>query len=559
MLNLFIFFFYYFVILFSIIGYGYLIQKIFKWNFSDSCFGYLGITGAIGIIIYSYLINYFFGHEKIFNLFLILVGLIFFYFFLKKDFFNKKKDLIALNLIFLVIFLGVLIQKNHDDFHYYHFPYTLHLIEQKLIIGTGIFSQGFRTPSSIFYFNSNLHLPLAEFGLFNFFAAYILGFSNIILLRNIFKLNNDYYNTLSLLCFIFINIFFYRISEHGTDRSALILIFIYLIEILKFINDKNFNKQRLSRIYLLLSLIISLKSFYFLYTIFLIPLFVSKINLIQNLTKFLQNFIVNKSLILALPLSVLVLMSYFLNTSCFIYPVSLTCLDNVKWALGQNDVITSHNWFQLWSKAGATPNFTTNVDDRLDYITNFNWVNNWFKEYFFTKVSDFLLGVFLICLIIYSTFKKLMFKFKRSINKKYLLILFIIFILIIEWFYNHPALRYGGYSIIALFYFIILNNFLNQLRLKKKTFYVVMTFLVTLSLTVFIFRNINRINYEINTYNYKPFTNPYYVIDERHFRIQENIVSKLVKKYNECPTTSFDCDKISPNISKIFGYYLLYK
>ena len=86
-----------------------------------------------------------------------------------------------------------------------------------------------------------------------------------------------------------------------------------------------------------------------------------------------------------------------------------------------------------------------------------------------------------------------------------------------------------------------------------------MTFLVTLSLTVFIFRNINRINYEINTYNYKPFTNPYYAIDERHFRIQENIVSKLVKKYNECPTTSFDCDKISPNISKIFGYYLLYK
>ena len=107
MLNLLIFFFYYFVILFSIIGYGHLIQKIFKWNFSNGCFGYLGIIGVAGIIIYSYLINYFFGHEKIFNLFLVLAGLLFFCFFLKKDFVNKKNNLLILVLIFLVIFISV--------------------------------------------------------------------------------------------------------------------------------------------------------------------------------------------------------------------------------------------------------------------------------------------------------------------------------------------------------------------------------------------------------------------------------------------------------------------
>ena len=67
-------------------------------------------------------------------------------------------------------------------------------------------------------------------------AILILGFSNLIL---IFKLKNDYHNKkydfvfyLTFLSFLFINIFFYRIAEHGTDRSAQILILILFIEVL---------------------------------------------------------------------------------------------------------------------------------------------------------------------------------------------------------------------------------------------------------------------------------------------------------------------------------------
>ena len=37
--------------------------------------------------------------------------------------------------IFSVLICGIFIFKSHDDFGYYHFPYTYYLTEQKIIIG----------------------------------------------------------------------------------------------------------------------------------------------------------------------------------------------------------------------------------------------------------------------------------------------------------------------------------------------------------------------------------------------------------------------------------------
>ena len=91
-----------------------------------------------------------------------------------------------------------------------------------------------------------------------------MGFSNIILISNIKKcLENEKKNNfffLNLLAFLFINIFFYRIAEHGTDRSAQILVFIFFIYILSLRdNYKNFEIE-ISKLIILISIIISIKS-----------------------------------------------------------------------------------------------------------------------------------------------------------------------------------------------------------------------------------------------------------------------------------------------------------
>ena len=135
--------------------------------------------------------------------------------------------------------------KTHDDFFYYHFPYTVSLIEFKKIFGVGNLEHGFRTPSSIFYFNSLFYLPIIEKSLINSGAIFFLIFSNIFLIQKIFNQlknkKNNFILVLSLLSLIFINTIFYRLAEHGTDRSALILIFILAIYFLDGINRK-FNK-----------------------------------------------------------------------------------------------------------------------------------------------------------------------------------------------------------------------------------------------------------------------------------------------------------------------------
>ena len=85
------------------------------------------------------------------------------------------------------------------------------------------------------------------------------------------------------------------------------------------------------------------------------------------------------------------------------------------------------------------------VENPEIYIQKFNWLNHWLEYYFFNKVSDFLLGIFFVSLVFVIFFFS---KNKKKLEKdnfyyEYYVVLLILFI---EWFYNHPALRYGGYT-----------------------------------------------------------------------------------------------------------------
>ena len=182
MTDLSLMFFYYFIILFSIIGYGQLTTKIFK---NQLTLAELGFNGLLIIIIISYITNFFFTHLYIHNLIVLFVGLIFFFNLIKKKI--LKKNYFLLLFVSLILFIGLLMHKNHDDFYYYHFPYTLSIIEFKKIIGLGNLEHGFRTPSSIFYLNSIFFLPKIDLALINSGAIYYLIFANIFFLQKIFN------------------------------------------------------------------------------------------------------------------------------------------------------------------------------------------------------------------------------------------------------------------------------------------------------------------------------------------------------------------------------------
>ena len=265
---------FYFLILYSILGYG-RIFTLFNTNYQASSFD--GLLGIALLILISYFTNIFFAHNFIHNIIIISFGLLIFIYDFKKNFFKRILEYRDLTIIFIIIFIAILLYKNHDDFYYYHFSYTLILTNFEKIFGLGNLNHGFRTPSSIFYLNSLFYLPGIKYYLMNSGAAYILGFSNYIIFKNIKDLigknNLIHILFLSILSLVYINSVFSRIAEHGTDRSALILIFVMAIFYLKSMaykkNEFNFNyfNNFYSKLALLFAIIISLKSFYIIYLI----------------------------------------------------------------------------------------------------------------------------------------------------------------------------------------------------------------------------------------------------------------------------------------------------
>jgi hypothetical protein len=521
---------FYFLILFSIIGYGNIFSHLLKRSLSFSELGFYGLTL---LILISYISNFFVAHDYLHNVLLFFVGIISFLFFIFKKNFDRKFLILTL-VIFLILFIGILIHKNHDDFFYYHFPYTISLIEQKKIIGLGHLEHGFRTPSSIFYLNSLFYLPIAKLSLINIGAIYYMGFANIFFLEKIFyylkKKQTNFILFLSLVSLLIINTAFYRIAEHGTDRSALILIFVLVLTYFKSLEySKILDRKKLlisyENILVLLLLIISLKSFYLIYVTILLVWLIQFRSILFEQNLFIDLLKNKITYLFILGLFIFVL-TVFLNTSCLVYPASFTCFDSLEWSIPIQQVEAMKDWYSLWSKAGANPNFRT-ADPEL-YLSNFNWFINWIKTYFFTKMSDYLVVIIFISTICYFFLKNQKEKKIRNSDKINKIFYIFIILLFVEWFLNHPSLRYGGYTVVALLVFIPLCTHLSNYSIYNERLKKIVIFLIVLPLIIFFIKNIIRINSEIIKYNYKPLQNPHYhIVDNAYY------FNKKLKHYDE--------------------------
>ena len=547
----------YFLIILSVVGHGVLAVKLTKINISTEEIGFVGLVGIFFLILYSYITHFFISHGYIHNVIFVIVGIVSIYYFRSKVLI--KKNLIFLFLIFTVIFLAIIVFKTHDDFGYYHFPYTYYLNKFSMIIGTGPINHGFRTPSSIFYLNSLFYLPYLDYYLYHMGALLVLGFTNIILISNIKKnldekKNNEFF-FLNLLAFLFINVFFYRLAEHGTDRSAQILIFLFFIYIFSLRGRYENFDSNLSKLIILLSIIISLKSFYVLYLIFIIPFF-------YYIRKDEKGFLFykvfkNPMIYFSFLMGACVILVYFFNTGCLLYPVQQTCISGIEWGIPKSEVSSLNAHYQWWSKAGGGPGYSHELEKSL-YIQNFNWLSNWIDKYFFNKMSDLLLGLSFISIIFFLIFRS---KKKNLSNKNLnnnILYYYLIILLLVEWFYNHPSLRYGGYIIFALIFFIPLSNFLSNYQMSRN-FRLKTIILFFLVIFTFLGRNIDRIFYEFEFYNANFNKNPFFFTDSHHFRIDDQL-KKFSKNYQNCNLNTEKCLVIKDfDIKRNYGKLIIIK
>ena len=524
-------FIYYPLILISILGYGFFVSnKII--NLKNYNLGYQGFIGIFSLLIISYTSTQFLAHTEIFNSSILIIGLILFLTNIK-NVNPSKKNLKLLSILFIFSLVFILVGKNHDDFHYYHFPYILTLIEYPHPIGLGNLNHGFKTHSSIFLLSSLFSLPGAKYTLFHLAPVYILIFSNYVILKLILnkdiQKNYSFVTFLSLSSFVFINIFFYRLGEHGTDRSAMILIILLVLNIFYFINKKEqiIDDNFLKIFAIIFTIIASLKAFYLIYIIILIPLILH----VYNKTKSIKLFF-NKNFLYCLLLLAFVLLTNILNTGCFLFPEKKTCFFNLPWALSIDTVEFLSLHYENWAKAGSGAGYSLAQSEKLNYISNFNWFNNWVDRYFFNKVSDLIYSLIFISVIFTIIFKK-----SRSIkifNRNYATLSLLLLIVFFIWFMYHPTLRYGGYHLFFFLFFIPMSIFLEKYSKDITNFNKKVIVIVMITTFIFVGRNIGRLIKENEIYSYKPFKSVDYPLKDDSFRyqirMQKEIKAKKAKK-----------------------------
>jgi hypothetical protein len=552
-INTAIYIFYFLFLTFSILGYGIFTFFLFNINWKNLSLGLSGIAGLFCVTFISYVTHIFFAHNFFHNILVHIFGIFLLIVFLKKNFYNFRSS----KIFFLIILFisSLFISKNHEDFPYYHLPYIIHIVENKLQFGIGLINYSYRTTSSLFYLNSTFYLPYIKFYLFHSASLIILFFANIFFIDYFANLKKEsFIRILSSLSFVFINIVFTRIGGFGTDRGGQIIAFVIFILLIEYLNNKKDTSEDIVKILIIFILyIITIKSYFFTYALFLLLLLITKFQVVKRI------FYSFKIVFFLTTFFLIFLFINFSNSGCLLYPLKYSCFDNFIWSVSTKSAEHYSNWYELWAKAGATPNYR--VDQPEKYIQLLNWVPNWFNNYFIGKGLDVTMTIFLLAIIYFFVLKK---KYTSNIHNKFYTIYFFLVLLFLVWFNKHPDLRYGGYVLYALLFFIPLSNYLS--KFQKNNLSKFLNIIAILAVLFFNVKNLLRINSEIidnrELYSFKNF--PFFNIKYPEYKIislNDNSKAYLIvnNKNDSCWATHSPCLSQILNRKTIINYHFYYK
>ncbi len=548
MTNTIIFILSFYILLFSTIGYGFAFYYLCfekKGNLIEIDLIYIGFYGLFLITLISLLSSLIVAHNFAHNIFIHCIGIIFLIF--NKD--KKKKYLKHILLISIFVISALIISKTHDDFSYYHLPFTKYLTEHKVIFGMGNLNHGYNLLSSLFFLNSTFYLPLIDYYSFHFTLGFVLIFFNYFILREIYiSKNNEVIKYLYIFAFVFFNLSFNRIAEYGTDKVGQLLITLLILKLFSIVCfNKQENLNKILYLIPLLALSISLKTYFLPYI--LLGLTILLLN--QKFFETFKKIFLSKSFLFFFLLLSVYFFHHFISTGCIISPLSQTCFgEKFTWARKTDEILSLSIWLEQWAKAGAGPNFR--VENVSEYIQNFNWLSNWYEKYFLEKFLDQLGILIASFIILFFVLKKFNLKNKKKIlNLKIIIFYSLILIIAIIWLTNHPTLRYGGYPIIFLTLSIPVSLFFSNFKNKDK-FEIKFGFIILFIVLAFNIKNIIRIQSELERNDSYKFTNfPFFAIVNKDFKVKEYDSGLNIYGAHHCWSTPTPCGHIS---NKIYVY-----
>ena len=434
--------------------------------------------------------NFFFSLNIYLNSTLAIIALISLFSFCKSDI---KKIIIYSILATILTSILIFASKNHNDFSMYHLPYINILNNNNTIIGLANLHFRFGHTSILQNLSAANVFPILPKETLLVSLSYLYV---VTIIFNYFFLKDEknfkqtpfsYFFSFALTIFCLIK--FSRFSSFGNDVAAHILVFnlfFFTILLLEKINNKEKNIDYnffLIIFFILCCLIPQTKPWLIIAS--LIPL---------SLIKFLKYFNIKrlfKLLISGLFIVSIFGFNNFLKSSCFIYPLDITCV-KTSWYPKEKthaDVSERHSQGEAWSK--GWPDQDKIVDhDYEKFNKNFSWLKTW-KKIHFKKVRDITIGFFIILMIILFVVSK---KKKNNVDLSHFNSIFIIStILSLIWFIKFPLFRYGTSLLIANISLICLYISFKYFSFNYKKSYTYSNFLLIICLIFFTGKNLTRV------------------------------------------------------------------
>ncbi len=530
----------------SISGLGRLINiKKNKDFFNDFFFGLIIISFLITLIHFFFKINLIVS-TLIFCSGL-LIGL--------KNFKIKKIKLTKIYTFNFIIFLILLplyvSQKYHEDFGYYHLPYVINVISEKIIFGLANINNAFVHNSlwlnvlSVFYIKDNYNFVIAPT-----FLSYVIFI--IFSINQIINKQEQKISSLFLIITVFYLILkFTRLSEFGNDIPSVIFSSLAIYNFFRFQEETDYKEKReyffKNLSFTLFAILIKFSS---------IPLLILTIYLLLKNYKSLTHELFKINFILIYLLCVIFFIQQFIYTGCFIFPSNISCLD-VSW-FDQN-FLNSKNKLELINKSYFVT--AKEILSEKEYLENFNWFSYWFKRNLI-EISENLATMIIPILLYVSLLKK---EKEKKIFDSNIIISFCFFVLIgfLFWLEFSPVYRFGIIYFLSVIFLLSL-FFYNRKIFSKKIF---LSFIL-LFLVFNLAKNVDRLSKEddifigIKKINNMSIPNTYYeknAIDIFQPDLQSNSYRGNGWQGRLCWDIDFICTKNKVAIEKINSYLFVKK
>ena len=222
--------FFFIVVYLSSLGYGIIFKKIFFGNFNNSL-GETGIFGLFFLCFISVTFHFFIPLNSIFNLIIILLGIVFLFF---ENIFEEKYFKLEYFIISIIIISSLVLFEYHADYFWYHLPYVNLSNDFKVIFGVANLNDNLGYGHIWYDLLAIYNLPFFGTKYLSVLSILFLSFFLITLKDIFFKSKKNIIKLFAFFCFCFICLIYSNSKDFGSEIQGNLIYLIISLFILKY-------------------------------------------------------------------------------------------------------------------------------------------------------------------------------------------------------------------------------------------------------------------------------------------------------------------------------------